>query len=138
MDWAFDWNITKWKILYWFTFQICYWDSIYDVIQDDKLIWGIFSLKTLVPFSRVFWMVKIWPYFHKSIWIVILFLFFQFVCTKKYVFECFTWTIIHMDFVGFLFRTSKFKMTLVTLNISFHIDLGRFVNDWTCIIQILE
>jgi hypothetical protein len=29
-------------------------------------------------------------------------------------------------------------MTLTTLNTSFHIDLGRFVGDWTCIIQILE
>jgi hypothetical protein len=29
-------------------------------------------------------------------------------------------------------------MTSTTLNISFHIDLGRFVGDWTCIIQILE
>jgi hypothetical protein len=29
-------------------------------------------------------------------------------------------------------------MTLVTLNTKFHIDLGRFVGDWTCIIQGLE
>jgi hypothetical protein len=29
-------------------------------------------------------------------------------------------------------------MTLASLNTSFHIDLGRFVSDWTCIIQILE
>jgi hypothetical protein len=36
------------KKRYWFTFQICYWDSICNVIQDDKLIWGIFSLKTLI------------------------------------------------------------------------------------------
>jgi hypothetical protein len=29
-------------------------------------------------------------------------------------------------------------MRLITLNINSHIDLGRFVGDWTCIIQILE
>jgi hypothetical protein len=29
-------------------------------------------------------------------------------------------------------------MTSTTLNKSFHIDLGRFVGDWTCIIQRLE
>jgi hypothetical protein len=29
-------------------------------------------------------------------------------------------------------------MTLATLNTSFHIDLGWFVGDWTCIIQRLE
>jgi hypothetical protein len=34
-----------------------------------------------------------------------------------------------MDFVGFLLGLSNLKMTLVTLNISFHIDLGRFVGD---------
>jgi hypothetical protein len=28
-----------------------------------------------------FWMVKIWPYFHKSIWIAILF-YFHFLCLK--------------------------------------------------------
>jgi hypothetical protein len=48
MDWSFDWNITKWKILYWFTFQICYWDSIYNVIQNDKFIWRIFFKKMLI------------------------------------------------------------------------------------------
>jgi hypothetical protein len=29
-------------------------------------------------------------------------------------------------------------MTLTTLNTSSHVDLGRFVHDWTCIIQILK
>jgi hypothetical protein len=29
-------------------------------------------------------------------------------------------------------------MTLTTLNTSFHIDFGKFVGDWACIIQILE
>jgi hypothetical protein len=27
-------------------------------------------------------------------------------------------------------------MTSITLNISFHIDLEKFVGDWTCIIQM--
>jgi hypothetical protein len=34
---------------------------------------------------------------------------------------------IPMAFVGFLLGISKFKMTSTTLDISFHIDLGRFV-----------
>jgi hypothetical protein len=38
VDWSSNWNITKLKTLCLFTFQICYWDSIYDVIQDVKLI----------------------------------------------------------------------------------------------------
>jgi hypothetical protein len=29
-------------------------------------------------------------------------------------------------------------MTLPTLNTKSHIDLGRFVGDWTCIIQKLQ
>jgi len=29
-------------------------------------------------------------------------------------------------------------MTSATLNTSFHINLGRFVGDWTCIIQRLK
>jgi hypothetical protein len=53
-----------------------------------------------------FWMVEIWAYFHKSIWIAI---FFNFFCPKKYVFESFTWVNMHLDFVSFLFRTSKLK-----------------------------
>jgi hypothetical protein len=38
----------------------------------------------------------------------------------------------------FLLGLSNQKMTLATWNTSFHIDLGRFVSDWTCIIQILK
>jgi hypothetical protein len=45
-------------------------------------------------------------------------------------FESFKWGIIFMNFVGFPFRTSKFKkMTSTTLNTSFHIDLGTFISD---------
>ncbi len=32
IDWSYDQNITKWENLYGFTFQICYWDSVYNVI----------------------------------------------------------------------------------------------------------
>jgi hypothetical protein len=38
----------------------------------------------------------------------------------------------------FLLEPLNFKMTSVTLNTSFHMDLGRFVRDWTRIIQILK
>ncbi len=55
-----------------------------------------------------FWMVKIWPYFHKSTWVAI-FVCFQKLLSQKHFFESFKWGIIFMDFVGFLFRASKFK-----------------------------
>ncbi len=45
----------------------------------------------------------------------------------------FLWT-LWVFFLGFL----NLKMTSITLNTRFHIDLERFVGDWTCIIQILE
>jgi hypothetical protein len=38
----------------------------------------------------------------------------------------------------FLLGLPNLKMTSATLNTSLHIDLGRFVGDWTCIIQILK
>jgi hypothetical protein len=38
----------------------------------------------------------------------------------------------------FFLGLSNFKMTSTTLNISFHIDLTRFVGDSTCIVQILK
>ncbi len=53
-------------------------------------------------------MVKIWPYFHKSIWVAI-FIYFSIFLSQNIFFENFKWGIIPMDFVGFFFRTSKFK-----------------------------
>jgi len=55
--------------------------------------------------------------------------FFNFYIPKTYVFKSFTWVIIHLDFVGFIFRTSKLKLTSATLNTSFQTDLGRFASD---------
>ncbi len=56
-------------------------------------------------------------------------LFFNFFVPKTYVFENSRWGIIPLDFVGFPFRTSISKNEFVTLNITFHIYLGRFVGD---------
>jgi hypothetical protein len=53
-------------------------------------------------------MIKIRPYFHKSLRVAILFIV-QFFCPKSIFFENFTWRNIHMDFVGCHFRTSKLK-----------------------------
>jgi hypothetical protein len=86
---------------------------------------------------RDFWMVKIWPYFHKSIWIVIFVRFSNF-CPKKYFLKVLNGASFLWTFVGFFLGLPNFKMTLIILNASFHIDLGRFVGDWICIIQILE
>jgi hypothetical protein len=71
-----------------------------------------------------FWMVKIWPYFHESIWIVI-FIFFQFLCLKNIIFESFTWGIIHMNFVGFPFRTSKIKNDINYIEYKFSHRFGK-------------
>jgi hypothetical protein len=38
----------------------------------------------------------------------------------------------------FLLKLLNLKMTSATLNTNFHINLGRFVGDWTCFIQRLE
>jgi hypothetical protein len=74
--------------------------------------------------ARDFWMVKIWPYFHKSIWIAILFVF-QFFCPKTIFFENFRWGIIFIDFVGFLFRTSKLKNDLSYIKYKFSHRFGK-------------
>jgi len=61
-------------------------------------------------------------------------LFFNFFVPKAYVFE----SCISLSFVGSPFSIPNQKMTLVTLNRNFHIDLWKFVSDWTCIIQRLK
>jgi hypothetical protein len=58
---------------------------------------------------RDFWMVKIWPYFHKSIWVEIFILFFNCFCPKSIILENFRWNIIAMDLVGFLLGCSNKK-----------------------------
>jgi len=76
-----------------------------------------------------FQMVKISPYFHKSIWVAI------FVCFAISLFQnhmflnvlhgaLFIWT-LWVSFLGL----PNLKMTSTTLNISFHIYLGKSVGD---------
>jgi hypothetical protein len=57
---------------------------------------------------RDFWMVKISPYLHKSIWVAI----FVFFVLKAYFCESFRWGNILINFVGFSFRISKLKNDL--------------------------
>jgi len=56
------------------------------------------------------------------------FFFFQFLCPKKYVFESFTWGIIHMDFVGFPFRISKLKNDIKYIYVKTCINVCLFVH----------
>jgi hypothetical protein len=56
-------------------------------------------------------------------------IFFQFLCPKSIFFESFRWGIIPLDFAGFFLGLPNLKMTLTTLNTSFHIDFGKFVGD---------
>ncbi len=69
-------------------------------------------------------MVKIWPYFHKSIW-VIIFICFSIFLSQKHIFESFKWGIIFMDFVGFPFRTSKFKNDISYIKYKFSHRFGK-------------
>jgi len=71
-----------------------------------------------------FWMVKIWSYFHKSIWVPI-FICFQFLCPKNIFFKSFRWGIIPLDFVGFPFRTSKFKNDINYIKYNFSHRFGN-------------
>jgi hypothetical protein len=63
---------------------------------------------------RDIWMVKIRSYFHKSIWLVI-FVCFSISLSQKHFFESFRWGIILMDFVGFSFKTYKFKNDIISI-----------------------
>jgi hypothetical protein len=54
---------------------------------------------------------------------------FQKHCPKSIFFEIFRWGIISLDFMGFFLGLPNLKMTSITLNTNFHIDLGRFVGD---------
>jgi hypothetical protein len=80
-----------------------------------------------------FWIIKIWSYFHKSIWVAII-VYFSISLSQKHMFLKALHSFV---FCEFSLRLPNLKMTSVTLNTSSYINLGRFVNDWTCIIQKL-
>jgi hypothetical protein len=52
-------------------------------------------------------------------------LFFKFFVPKTFVFESFTWGIIHMDFVGFSFKTSKLKNDISYIKYNFLHRFGK-------------
>jgi hypothetical protein len=51
--------------------------------------------------------------------------FFNFFVPKAYVFESFTWVIIHLDFVGFSFRIFKFKNDINYIKYNFSHRFGK-------------
>ncbi len=65
-------------------------------------------------------------------------LLFKKICPTNIFFESFRWGIIPLDFMGFLFKTSKSKNEISYIKYQFSHRFGRFVSDQTCIIQILE
>ncbi len=73
---------------------------------------------------RDFWMVKIWPYFHKSIWVAI-FVCFSIFCPKSILFLNFIWGIIPLDFLGFSFMTSKSKNDINYIKYQFSHRFGK-------------
>jgi hypothetical protein len=86
-------------------------------------------------------MVKIWPYFIDLYELQFLFVFQNIYPKNIYIYiESFRCDIIPLNFMGFSFKTFKSKNDINYIdlpNTNFHIDLGRFVGDWTCIIQIV-
>ncbi len=75
-----------------------------------------------------FWMLKIWPYFHKSMWIAIFILFSNF-WSWKHFFESFRCNIIPMDLVCFPFRMSKLKNDINYIKYKFSHFFGK-VDKW--------
>jgi hypothetical protein len=70
-----------------------------------------------------FWMVKIWQHFHKSIWVAILFCFSISFSQKHMFLKALHGALFILTLWGFVLGLQNFKMTSVTLNTSFHIDL---------------
>jgi hypothetical protein len=66
------------------------------------------------------------------------FLFFNFIVPKTYVLKVLDETLIQKKLWVFLLGLPNLKMTLVILNTSSHIDLGRFIGDWICLIERLD
>jgi hypothetical protein len=66
------------------------------------------------------------------------FLFLNFFVPKAYVLEVLDGGLFLWTLWIFLLGFRNLKMTSITLNTSFHIDLGWFASDWTCIIQRLK
>jgi hypothetical protein len=83
-------------------------------------------------------MVKIRPYFHKSLWVVI-FVYFSISLSQKHMSlkilheAIIIWT-LWVVFLGF----PNWKMTLACVNVNVDVDLWRFLGDWTFISQILQ
>ncbi len=67
----------------------------------------------------------------------IFYFIFNFFVPKTYFLKVLDGTLFLWTLWVFLLGLPNLKMTLVTLNICFHIYLGRFVGDLTCIIQRL-
>jgi hypothetical protein len=66
------------------------------------------------------------------------FYFSNFFCSKCIFLEFLDGTLFLRILLVFLLGLPYLNMTSTTLSTSFHIDLGRLIGDWTCIIQILE
>ncbi len=65
-------------------------------------------------------------------------LFFKLFVPKAYFLKVLDGAFFLWTLKVFLLKLLNLKMTSATLNTNFHINLGRFVGDWTCFIQRLE
>jgi len=94
-------------------------------IQNEKFIWKIFFFENLNRLIiKNFWMVQIWPHFHKSIWVTIFF------CFSIYLFQKHIFWKVYMghysyELYGFSFRTSKFKDDINYIKYKFSHRFGK-------------
>jgi hypothetical protein len=83
-------------------------------------------LKTLTnEYLGTFEWLKFDHIFISSYEVQFFYFFFNFLVPKTYVFESFTWVIILLDFVGFPFRTSKFKNDINYIKYKFSHRFGK-------------
>ncbi len=74
---------------------------------------------------RDFWMVKIWPYFHKSIWIAIFVSFSISLSQKHFFLESCRLSIIPLNFLGFFKGFSKLKNDISYMKYKFSHRFGK-------------
>ncbi len=78
--------------------------------------------------DRDFWMVKFWPYFHKSIWIAIfllLLIFFQDFCPKKYCLKVFDGALFLWNLWVLFLGLSNFKNDISYIKYKFSLKFGK-------------
>jgi hypothetical protein len=70
-------------------------------------------------------MVKVWPYFHKSIWVTIVFCFFNFFVPKAYVLKVLNGVLFLKELWVFILGFSKLKNNINDIKYKFSHRFGK-------------